>query len=37
MVSHKIYNLNVNKDKVMFLKSKLLARFIDGFTSEMKS
>ena len=37
MVSHKIYNLNVNKDKVMFLTSKLVARFIYGFISEMKS
>jgi hypothetical protein len=37
MVSHKNYNLNVTKDFVMFLTSKLIKCFIDGFTSGMKS
>ena len=37
MVSHKDYNLNVNEDFVMFLTSKLLTCFIDGFTSGMNS
>ena len=37
MVSHKNYNLNVNEDFVMFLTSKLITCFIDGFTSGMKS
>ena len=37
MVSHKNYNLNVNEDFVMFLTSKLITCFIDGFTSRMKS
>ena len=37
MVSHKNDNLNVNKDLVMFLTSKLITCFIDGFTSGMKS
>ena len=31
------YNLNVNEDFVMFLTSKLITCFIDGFTSGMKS
>jgi hypothetical protein len=33
----KNYNLNVNEDFVMFLISKLITCFIDGFTSGMKS
>ena len=37
MLSHKLYNLNVNEDFVMFLTSKLFTCFIDGFTSKMKS
>ena len=37
MVSHKNYNLNVNENNVMFLTSKLVLHFIDGFTSEMNS
>ena len=31
------YNLNINEDFVMFLTSKLIMCFIDGFTSGMKS
>ena len=37
MVSYKIYNLGVNEDMIIFLTSKLMTCFIDGFTSEMKS
>ena len=37
MVSHKNYDLNVNEDFVIFLTSKLITCFIDGFTSGMKS
>jgi hypothetical protein len=37
MVSHKNYNLNVDEDFVMFLTSKLITCFIDGFTSGMKT
>jgi hypothetical protein len=37
MVSHKNYNFNINKDFVIFLTSKLITCFIDGFTSGMKS
>ena len=37
MVSHINYNLNVKEDFVMFLTSKLITCFIDGFTSGMKS
>ena len=37
MVSHKNYNLNVNKDFVICLTSKLITCFIDGFTSGTKS
>jgi hypothetical protein len=37
MASHKSYNLNVDEDFVMFLTSKLITCFIDGFTSIMKS
>ena len=37
MVSHKIYNLNANEDFVMFLISKLVTCFIDGFTTKRKS
>ena len=31
------YNLDVNEEFVMFLTSKLVTCFIDGFTSGMKS
>ena len=37
MASHKIYNLNVHEDFVIFLTSKLIMCFIDDFTSGMKS
>ena len=37
MISHKNYNLNVNEGFVIFLTSKLIMYFIDGFTSGMKS
>ena len=37
MASHINYNLNVNQDFVMFLTSKLITWFIDGFTCGMKS
>jgi hypothetical protein len=37
MGSHKNHNLNVNEDFVIFLTSKLISFFIDGFTSGMKS
>ena len=37
MVSHKIHNLYVNKDFVIFLTSKLITFFIDGFTSCINS
>ena len=37
MVRYKNYNLNVNEEFVMFLTSKLITCFIDGFTSIMKS
>ena len=37
MVSHQIYNPNINEDFVMFLTSKSITCFIDGFTSRMKS
>jgi hypothetical protein len=37
MASHKNYNLNANEGFVMFLNSKLITCFIDGFTSKMKS
>ena len=37
MVSQKYYNLNANEDFVMFLTSKLITCFIDGFTSKRKS
>jgi hypothetical protein len=36
MVSHTIYNLNVDEGFVMFLTSKITCS-IDGFISEMKS
>ena len=36
MVSHKNYNLNANEGFVMFLTSKLITCFIDGFTSKRK-
>jgi hypothetical protein len=32
MVSQKNYNLSVNEGFVMFLTSKLITCFIDGFT-----
>ena len=37
MISHKNYNVNVNDNFVMFLISKLITYFINGFTSGMKS
>ena len=37
MVSHKNYNLKVNEDFVIFLTSKSITCFIDGFTFGMKS
>ena len=37
MVSHKNYNLSDNEDFVIFLTSKSIMCFIDGFTSKMKS
>ena len=36
MVSHKNYNLGDNEGFVIFLISKLITCFIDGFTSKMK-
>ena len=37
MVSRKNYNLNANEGFIIFLTSKLITGFIDGFTLEMKS
>ena len=37
MVSQKNENLNINEDFVMYLNSKLITCFIDGFTSNMRS
>jgi hypothetical protein len=37
MVSHNKYNLSANEAFVMFLTSKLITCFIDGFTSKRKS
>ena len=37
IVSHKNYNLSVNEGFVIFLTSKLIKCFIDGFTLKMKS
>ena len=37
IVSDKNYNLNGNEDFVIFLTSKLITCFIDGFTLKMKS
>ena len=37
MVSHKNYNLSANEGFVIFLNSKLITCFVDGFTSKMKS
>ena len=37
IVSHKNYNLKANEDFVMFMTSKLITCFIDGFTLGMKS
>ena len=34
MVSHRNYNLSVNEGCVIFVTSKLIACFIDGFTSK---
>jgi hypothetical protein len=36
LVSHKNYNLDANEGCVMFLTSKLITCFIDGFTSKRK-
>ena len=36
MVSHKNYNLSANEGFLIILTSKLITRFIDGFTSKMK-
>ena len=36
MVSDKNYNLSANEGFVIFLTSKLITCFIDGFTSKMK-
>ena len=37
MIIHKNHNLSDNEGFVMFLTSKLITCFIDGFTSKMKS
>ena len=37
MVSHRFYNLSANENSVMFLTSKLITCYIDGFTSKRKS
>ena len=37
IISYKKFNVNVNEDFVMFLISKLIACFINGFTFGMKS
>ena len=37
MVSHKNYNLSANEVFVMFLTSKLITCFIDGFTPKRNS
>ena len=37
IVTDKNYNLNGNEDFVIFLTSKLITCFIDGFTLKMKS
>ena len=37
MISYKNYNFNINEDFVIFLISKLIRCFINGFTSRMKS
>ena len=37
LVSHKNDNLSASEGFVMFLTSKLITCFIDGFTSKMKS
>ena len=37
MVSQKIYDLNAHEGFVIFLTSKLIICFIDGFTLKMKS
>ena len=37
MTGHKNYNLDANEGFVLFLTSKLITCFIDGFTWKMKS
>ena len=37
MVSHKDCNLSANEGFVMYLASKLITCFVDGFTSKRKS
>ena len=37
MMSHKKYNLSVNKGFVIFLTSKLITCFVDSFNLRMKS
>ena len=37
MVSHKNYNLNAKEDFLIFLTSKLITCFIDGFIFKRKS
>ena len=37
MVSHKNYNLGANEGFVIFLTSKIITNFIDGFTLKMES
>ena len=37
MVSHKHYSLNANEGFAIFLTSKFITCFIEGFTSKMKS
>ena len=37
MISHKNHNLIANEDFVIFLTSKLIIYFIDGFTLKIKS
>ena len=37
LVSHKNYNLSANEGFVMFLTSKLITSFIDGFNLKRKS
>ena len=37
MVSHKNHNLDANEGFIIFLTSKLITHFIDGFTLKLKS